>query len=149
MIAIEIANQQDVLPVDEGRLKSAVAAVLEEEAIGDALVSLAVVDDRTIADLNRRYLQHDYATDVLSFVLERSAARLEGEVIVSSETAVSQSRRWGWAAEDELLLYVIHGTLHLLGVGDATPQERERMRRRESECLANFGLKPHWEESHE
>ena len=149
MIAVEIANQQDVLPVDEGRLKSAVASLLEEESIDDALISLAIVDDPTIHDLNRRYLQHDYATDVLSFVLERSDTRLDGEVIVSSETAVSQSRRWGWAAEDELLLYVIHGVLHLLGVGDATPQERERMRRRESECLANFGLKPHWEESDE
>ncbi len=149
MIAIEIANQQDVLPVDEERLKSAVGAVLAEESLDDAVISLAIVDDPTIADLNRRYLQHDYATDVLSFVLERSAGRLEGEVIVSGETAVSQSRRWGWAAEDELLLYVIHGMLHLLGVGDTTPREREQMRRREGACLAGFGLKPHWEESDE
>ncbi len=137
------------MPVDEDRLKSAVAAVLEEEVIDDVMVSLAIVDDHTIADLNRRYLQHDYATDVLSFVLERSDTRLDGEVIVSSETAASQSRRWGWAAEDELLLYVIHGMLHLVGVGDATPEERDQMRRREGACLASFGLKPHWEESDE
>lgn len=149
MIVIEIANQQDVLDVDEERLKSAVAAVLEEAEIDDALVSLAIVDDRTIHDLNQRYLQHDYATDVLSFVLERSATRIEGDVIVSSETAVSQSPRWAWAAEDELLLYVIHGMLHLVGVGDSTPEERDEMRRREGECLARFGLKPHWEETNE
>lgn len=149
MIEIVIANQQDVLSVDEERLKSAVAAVLAEEAIGEAIVSLAIVDDATIHDLNRRYLQHDYATDVLSFALERIEGRLEGEVVVSSETAVSQSRRWGWAAEDELLLYVIHGMLHLLGEGDSTIEERERMRRREGECLSRFGLKPHWEETDE
>lgn len=137
------------MPVDEGRLKAAVAGVLEEAAIDDATISLAIVDDPTIHDLNRRYLQHDYATDVLSFVLERTETRLEGEVIVSSETAVSQSRRWGWAGEDELLLYVIHGMLHMVGVADATPEDREEMRRREGKCLANFGLKPHWEESDE
>ena len=57
--------------------------------------------------------------------------------------------RWGWAAEDELLLYLIHGMLHLVGVDDATPKQREEMRRREAECLAAFGLKPHWEEADE
>ncbi len=149
MIAIEIANQQDVLDVDEKRLKSAAETVLADASIDEALVSLAIVDDPTIHDLNRRYLEHDYETDVLSFVLERTDTRLEGEVIVSSDTAVSQSRRWGWAAEDELLLYVVHGMLHLVGVRDATPEEREEMRRREGECLARFGLSPHWEESDE
>lgn len=146
MITIEIANQQDVLPVDEERLKLAATAVLKQAEIDDTLISLAIVDDHTIHDLNQRYLQHDYATDVLSFVLERSDTRLEGDVIVSSETAISQSRRWGWAAEDEMLLYVIHGMLHLVGVGDTTPAEREEMRSREGECLASFGLQPHWED---
>ena len=149
MIEIEIANQQDVLSVDEERLKSAVEALLAEEEIAEAIISLAIVDDATIHDLNRRYLQHDYATDVLSFALERSDERLDGEVIVSSETAVSQSRRWGWTAEDELLLYVIHGMLHLIGEEDSTSVQREKMRRREGECLSRFGLKPHWEEMDE
>ncbi|MEA1951058.1 MAG: rRNA maturation RNase YbeY [Planctomycetota bacterium] len=149
MITIEIANQQDVLDVDEKRLTSAAETVLAEAAIDEALISLAIVDDPTIHDLNRRYLQHDYATDVLSFVLELTDTRLEGEVIVSSDTAQSQSRRWGWAAEDELLLYVIHGMLHLVGAGDTTPEQREEMRRREGQCLASFGLRPHWEESDE
>lgn len=137
------------MEVDEERLLAAARGVLTDAAIDEALISLAIVDDPTIHDLNRRYLEHDYATDVLSFVLERTETRLEGEVIVSSETAVSQSRLWGWSAEDEMLLYVIHGMLHLVGIGDATSEEREEMRRREGECLARFGLVPHWEDSDE
>ena len=58
-------------------------------------VSIAVVDDPTIHELNRRFLQHDYPTDVLSFVLEQQDGRLEGEVIVSTDTAVAQAGEYG------------------------------------------------------
>ena len=149
MISIEIANQQNVLDIDEVRLKAAVAAVLEEERIEDAQISLAVVDDETIHELNRRYLGHDYATDVLSFVLERSRQRLEGQVIVSAEMAVSNARQYGWETGDELLLYVIHAALHLVGVDDGTPEGRHEMRGREGSVLSRFGLQPHWEEARE
>jgi probable rRNA maturation factor len=149
MISIEIANQQEVMDVDEERLREAVAAILREERIKNAEISLALVDDRAMRELNKKYLRHDYATDVLSFVLQRSPQRLEGQVVAGAETAVAQSRRYGWQPDDELLLYVIHGVLHLLGLDDAAPQEREEMRRREASCLGRFGLQPHWEEIEE
>ena len=81
---------------------------------------------------------------MLSFPLEQSAERLEGEVVVSAQTAAAAAGRFGWSAADELLLYVIHGTLHLMGVGDTTPLEQAEMRARERACLDRFGLKPHW-----
>ena len=145
MISTEIADQQGILEIDRHRLTAAVAAVLEEERIEDAQISLAVVDDKTIHDLNRQYLGHDYATDVLSFVLDHSENRLEGQIIASAETAVSNSNLYGWTADAELLLYVVHGALHLVGVNDVTVEQREEMRRREEEILARFGLRPHWE----
>ena len=61
-------------------------------------------------------------------------------MIVSSETAIRSAARLGWSAEDELLLYVIHGTLHLVGYDDGTPAERDVMRRQEAHYLAGFGL---------
>jgi probable rRNA maturation factor len=146
MILIDVANEQSTLPVDAARLRRAVRMVLEDAAVGRARISLAVVDDPTIQRLNRRYLGHDYATDVLSFNLDGSAGSLEGEVIVSADTAAAAAPRFGWPAEDELLLYVIHGALHLVGLLDGTASQRRRMRRRERECLARFGLKPHDEE---
>ncbi len=147
MIDIEIADQQEVLQADERRLKEAVEAILREERIEEAQISLAIVDDRAIRELNNRYLRHDYATDVLSFVLERSPQRIEGQLVVSAETAAARSREYGWEPGDELLLYAIHGALHLVGVDDTTPDEREEMRRRECLCLSRFGLLPHWEEA--
>jgi probable rRNA maturation factor len=146
-IAVGLANRQTQLPLDEDRLRRAVEMVLEETAVPQARISLAVVDDRTIRRLNRRYLGHDCATDVLSFLLEQSEQALEGEVVVSAETAQNTAARFGWSAADELLLYVIHGTLHLIGHDDKTPRERGRMRALEKAYLARFGLRPQYEAS--
>lgn len=130
------------MPVDCQKLEAAVRAVLRGEGIKTAEISLAVVDDPTIHELNRQYLGHDYATDVLSFVLERNDQALEGEVIVSSETAERQAESYGWSADKELLLYVVHGTLHLVGYDDATDSERSEMRRLEQRYLSEIGIRP-------
>lgn len=146
MIEIELANRQSTHRFDADRLVSAVRMIVADEGIERAVTSIAVVDDGTIHELNRRYLQHDYPTDVLSFLFDKSAAHLEGEVIVSADTAAAASPQYGWSVDDELLLYVIHGTLHLLGYDDATPEARDVMRSRECHYLARFGLAPHYEE---
>ena len=140
MRTIHVADQQGKLPIDEARLKRAVRMVLEEASIPEARISVAVVDDPTIRGLNRQYLSHDEATDVLSFELERSERLLEAEVVVSADTAQRAASRFGWSAADELLLYVIHGMLHLVGYDDRTPEERAEMRVRERACLARLGL---------
>lgn len=145
MIRVEIANEQDVLQIDEARLRTAVTHVLLREQIQEAVISLAIVDDDTIRPLNNEFLGHDYATDVLSFVLEQSERRLEGEIIVSAETAISSASRFGWQPHDELLLYVIHGALHLVGYDDLEPDLQAQMRQREHEHLAHFGLTPHYD----
>ena len=67
-------------------------AILADAGISTGMVSVAVVDDPAIHRLNREFLQHDYPTDVLSFLLERDGEHLEGEVIVSSDTAGGRLR---------------------------------------------------------
>lgn len=146
MITIHLANQQSTLPISESRLKRAVRWILEEAHFDEAQISLAVVDDPTIRRLNRQFLGRDHATDVLSFELECSERSLEAEVVVSADTARDSAPRVGWSAADELLLYVIHGALHLVGYDDQTPHDRARMRDRERAHLARFGLKPHDQE---
>ncbi len=142
MIEIAIANEQTSHPVDEAALESAARAILEQAGVQSAAVSIAVVDDPTIHELNRRYLQHDYPTDTLSFLLERDGDYLEGEVIVSADTAAESAARYHWRTSDELLLYVIHAVLHLVGYDDSTDQQRAEMRQQERRYLARYGLQP-------
>jgi probable rRNA maturation factor len=135
MLEIELANRQRRHTVDADRLRAAARRVLESEGITSGTLSIAVVSDRAIRPLNRRYLQHDYATDVLSFLLDAGPKTLEGEVIVSADTAATQASEYGSSVADELLLYVIHGTLHLIGYDDTTPAARKRMLARQRRYL--------------
>jgi probable rRNA maturation factor len=138
LIRIEIANRQRALPVDRRILRRAVRAILADEGVAEAEISLAIVDDRAIHELHRQFLGQDEPTDVLSFVLERSEGRLEGEVIASADTAQSAAARYGNSPADELLLYVIHGTLHLVGYRDDDRRARAAMRARERRYLAGI-----------
>jgi probable rRNA maturation factor len=142
MLSIEISNMQTSVDFDPARMREAAEAILRDAGVREARLSLAVVDDGTIHKLNRRFLQHDYPTDVLSFLLERDGDRLEGEVIVSADTAKRVSAEYSWPAGDELLLYAIHGTLHLVGHNDTSPSDRAVMRGEERRYLVQFGLEP-------
>ncbi|MEX2187140.1 MAG: rRNA maturation RNase YbeY [Pirellulales bacterium] len=125
------------------------AAVKSALALGDVTagtVSVVVVDDPTIHDLNRRHLDHDYPTDVLSFAIEQADAYVEGDIVASADTAARMAPRYGWTAEDELLLYVVHGALHLVGFDDLEPAKLKKMRAAERQVLAQFGLQARYED---
>ncbi len=137
---IEIANQQSTLAVDEDRIRRVAAAILADAGYVEGELSIAIVDDPTIHELNARHLQHDYPTDVLSFALVDEPPRLEGEVIVSADTAADNAADYGWPASDELLLYVIHGSLHLAGHRDKADDEVAAMREAEAKYLRLAGV---------
>ena len=153
---IEIADQQACLELNEDLLRGAVQHLLTAEQVGRAEISVALVDNHTIRPLNRQYLGHDYDTDVLSFLLDvypdelpssgpRGAGReIEGEVIVSVEMALNSALDYHWSPHDEVLLYLVHGLLHLCGYDDLSEGERRVMRAREREILEHWNLTPHY-----
>jgi probable rRNA maturation factor len=137
---IALSNQQSRHPVDEIQLTEAASAVLQGSAYSSAAISLAVVDDEMIHELNRRHLGHDWPTDVLSFVLEDNGEHLEGEVILSADTAAAAAGEHGHSAAEEQLLYVIHGMLHLVGYDDKADDNTQQMRAAEARYLQQFGV---------
>ncbi len=146
MLNIKIADDQQNLMLDHARLRIVIESVLRGEGIDEADISLAIVDDPQIHELNRRFLDHDEPTDVLSFVLEQRPGYLEGEIVVSADTAAARAVQFNWPPQDELLLYVVHGTLHLAGYDDQTPELRAEMRRRERHYLGSYGLTPPYDD---
>lgn len=135
---VEVTNDTDHA-VDERRLAAAVQMILSDAGCETATVGVAIVDDATIHRLNRQFLEHDYPTDVLSFVLE-PPPRLEGEIIASVETAALAAAEILWNTGDELLLYVVHGTLHLVGLLDKDPADAQAMRTAERDVLQRLGV---------
>jgi probable rRNA maturation factor len=141
-LALLLRNDQSRVSVDESLLRSLLQRVFRDSNFNSGEVSVAIVDAATIHRLNREYLEHNYPTDVISFVYSAEQNLLEGEIIASADYAAEEAARYGWPAEHELLLYLVHGALHLVGYDDLDPDSAAVMRRREREVLAGFGLNP-------
>lgn len=107
-------------------------------------VNFILVGDREIRRLNRRYLRHDRATDVLAFgrdPREPSAAQAPfGEVVISVETARRQAREEGHPVGREIAILATHGLLHLLGYDDRRPAARRRIWRKTETLLKKGGF---------
>ncbi len=134
-IHVSIANQQESLPLDYAQIRRAVRTVLLGEGCRKAKISLAFITDPAIHALNKRFLDHDYPTDVLTFPLEHGKAGLEGEIVISSDTAIRQGAEYDNDPQQELLLYVVHGILHLMDYDDQTETAERAMRAREQHYL--------------
>ena len=91
--------------------------------------------DEKILEVNRQYLQHDYYTDVITFDYTE-ANRISGDIFISLDTIQSNAESFGTAYGEELYRILIHGVLHLCGINDKGPGEREIMTQKENEALA-------------
>ena len=140
MIRVSIASPQELIELPYARLREIGRVVLEGEGIREAKIGLAFVDNQTIHGLNKRFLDHDEPTDVITFPQSRPGAnRLEGEIVVGVEVALVQAKERGYAVEEELCLYVIHGLLHLVGYDDMKSKDAAEMRRKERAYLQALG----------
>ncbi len=140
-IQVDIADEQTFRPIDDGlvtRLIEAVTVIAADYGFRKGEISIAVLDDAAIRRVNREYLQHDWATDAITFPFEASDGFLEGEILVSRETADRVASSMPWSGDDELLLYVIHGTLHLVGLDDQEDDSRAVMKSAEKKYLIHF-----------
>src|SRR5436309_1324710 len=100
---ISIKNQQENVPVDFGRLREVARTVLEGEGKGDGRVGIAVMDNASIHALNKRFLDHDEPTDVLSFPLTDPGSRkFEGDLAIGAEVAQAQAAARGHDVQVEL-----------------------------------------------
>ena len=147
VLLLEILDEQDELAVDLKKVRSVCEQILDEGGVRSGKLNVVLVNSDTIRQFNRDFLQHDYPTDTISFPIEdrRSEGHLEGEVLVCTEIAKSRAEEFGWTAEEETLLYVVHGMLHLVGFDDVTPDRQAEMQEKEREYLATLGIQvPKW-----
>ena len=132
--------------LDEGATESqntllrTVEATLCNQHVEHARIHVAIVDDDEIARLNKKHLNHDGPTDVLSFDLSDDDTTLDGELVVSIDTAKRQAGLRQHSVEAELALYVAHGVLHLIGHDDASEEQASRMHEIEDTILTSLGM---------
>jgi len=140
MITVQVWKHFADVPADASKLRTLVRTVCQRFGVSLAVVSVSIVDDAEMRELNKRFLSRTGTTDCLSFDLsdETEPARVF-DLIVNGELAVREAARRGHSVRAELALYIVHGLLHQLGFDDATAEQAKRMHRIEDEILQHFG----------
>jgi rRNA maturation RNase YbeY len=98
-------------------------------------VGYMFVDDEKILEVNREYLGHDFYTDVITFDYDEGD-KINGDIVISLDTVRSNAELFGKQYDEELHRVIIHGILHLCGINDKGPGEREIMEAAENAALA-------------
>lgn len=130
---IYVRNFQKKLPVNASRIKKLISDLLfSEKDYTNREITVSVVTGTKIHALNKKYLNHDYPTDVLAFNLSCDSGAGIADIIVASDTAVVNAKKFRTSPSHELTLYIIHGMLHILGYDDSSPSKRKAMRQREA-----------------
>ena len=131
MMNIVVSNLNKKHRIDEKFIRKIVVNILKIlKKSSNTKLEIVFLNDRAIKPLNERYKGANSATDVLSFDLGSC-----GEILISSDMALRNSRVFNTPLEKELVLYVIHGILHLFGYDDEKPKERLRMFRKQDSVL--------------
>ena len=98
-------------------------------------IAYIFVDDEEILRINREYLQHDYYTDIITFDYTEGDT-ISGDLFISLDTVRTNAEQFDKPYDEELHRVIIHGILHLCGINDKGPGEREIMEKNEDEALA-------------
>jgi len=142
---IWIRNRQKRIPLDLRKIRRVAQRILADLAPPDAELSILLVDDAEIQELNQRYLHRDKPTNVLAFPMREGEfstlhPNLLGDLAISVETARRQSNRFGLNEMEMVVLLMIHGILHLLGYEHEGTQKGAREMAMKQKELFRFAI---------
>ncbi|MGI9471271.1 MAG: rRNA maturation RNase YbeY [Rubripirellula sp.] len=141
LLLTEIIVDEDVAcPVSPARLQQAATLAAASRGFDRGEICVRVTNDSRIHEINRDHLGHDYPTDVISFSYRAMLPSIEGELVVSVDTARQRAAELGWSLHNELMLYVVHGTLHIAGMDDIDHLDRTAMRQYERKVMKELGI---------
>ena len=144
---VSISNRQKRVSIDAGKIRRAAKKTLSGLGFQGYELSIVIVDDREITQLNRQYFHRNRPTNVISFPMAAEDpvslhSKILGDVVISAETAKRQAEEAGGKAKDEILFLLIHGILHLAGYDhEGAADERKKMEAKEKE-LFSFLMRP-------
>lgn len=129
----------EVAGIQSELVKTAVSEVFSGEKVQIGAISVLFISDDEIKLVNKKYLNHDFATDVITFPLNDDPEPVEGEIYISIDTTRQNSEEFGVTHESELLRVIIHGALHLTGYDDSTSKLKSEMKVKEDYYLNLIG----------
>jgi rRNA maturation RNase YbeY len=140
--SVVVSNEQRTLRAPAALVRRAASAAIRHAGPVAGAISVVIVSDERMRELNREFARVVGTTDVLAFDLSggpKDSQGPAGEVVVNADEALRQARRRRKTATDELALYVIHGILHLCGYDDHKAADTRRMRAAERNVMRSLG----------
>lgn len=135
-MTIKVHNTTDILRLPKKQITTDLLSVFETELFkANGTTRVIFVDDEEIHRLNMEYLQHDYATDVLTFTINEEMNDFDAEIYISVDTAKKQAEEYSVTFHNEIRRLAIHGALHLVGFDDSTDELRSEMHKKENYYL--------------
>lgn len=132
---IEFASQGVEMPdIDIKKVSTWIEEVAASHSCCVGNLNYLFVNDEEIIRANRQFVNHDYFTDIITFDYSRGD-KIAGDIMISLDTVESNAEKFGVAYSNELLRVIIHGVLHLVGINDKGPGEREIMEAAENKAL--------------
>jgi probable rRNA maturation factor len=131
---------QEVSPVLRNRQKLKDFLVKQSSKEKQTILSLNYIfcTDEYLLDVNRRFLNHDYYTDIITFDLSGSESGISGEIYISTDRVRENAKSYGVTMQQELHRVIFHGVLHLCGYRDKTKKDQEFMRAAEDRWLKAY-----------
>lgn len=135
-MTIEVHNTTEILRLPKKQITTDLLSVFEKELFkAKGTTRVIFVDDEEIHRLNMEYLQHDYATDVITFTINEEMNDFDAEIYISVDTAKKQAEEYSVTFHNEIRRLAIHGALHLVGFDDSTDELRSEMHKKENYYL--------------
>ena len=126
-ITVSITDDIAGLPLKKDEVRKLLIIVSEGEKTDVTSLGVIFVGAEHIRDLNSRFLNHDYETDVITFPLHTAGESIEGEIYICAKIAEKQAVNFNVSYREELMRLIVHGMLHLAGYNDTKNIERKNM----------------------
>ena len=112
--------------------------VIKNEGFKEGEINYIFVDDDTLLEKNKEYLNHDTYTDIITFDTSDEPGEISGDIYISTDRVIENSREYGVPYPEEMHRVLVHGILHLCGYDDKTEEEKKKMREKEDYYLSQL-----------
>ncbi len=119
------------------KIRNWIKSIIKENKKKDGSIAYIFTSENYILKINNDYLKHNYFTDIITFDYSQNDI-VEGDIFISIETVLSNSKKFKTTFEEEILRVIIHGVLHLIGFKDKTSEQKRNMRSLEDKALLSL-----------
>lgn len=134
---ISVYNEKGI-KVSKQSVQKIVSLICDDLELCVDSLEFNFISSETMIDVNKKYLQHNFGTDIITFDYSAEKNNLDGEIFISLQDAIENSEKYQVSVDNELLRLIVHGILHLIGYDDTTVAKKRRMKSVENRLVNSF-----------